>query len=218
MRIRKRLFSKKLFNKLPVAWPVLLALVVVGSSIVYRHTMDTPINPAAYAPLLDTIAKGESNGNYNAYYGNATNNDIRFTTMPVSDVLAWQDEYVKQGSYSSAVGKYQIIRPTLAGLVQQLSIDPTTRFDEALQDKMAIALLERRGAQEFIDNKLSRAQYAANLAQEWAALPKASGAEPHQSYYASDGVNKAHISISDVYDALAALQNQAGKPKNNEPT
>lgn len=186
-----------------------LAFFVLAVIVLQRQLAPPQVDPTTYTPLLNTIAKGESKGNYNAYYGNAGNKSIRFTDMSVGEVLKWQEDYVRQGSVSSAVGKYQIIRPTLAGLVRQLKLDPDTRFDEKLQDKLAITLLERRGVQAFIQKKLTREQFAANLAKEWAALPKASGASPHESHYAADGINKARISIDEIYQALAILENQA---------
>lgn len=168
--------------------------------------MPPKIDPAAYRPLLDTIAKGESNGNYNAYYGNASNTDLRFTDMSIAEVLKWQSEYVRQGSPSSAVGKYQIINKTLKGLVAKLDIDTQAKFDEAMQDRMAVALLEKRGSEDYASKKLSKQQFAANLAKEWAALPRVLGANPEQSYYAGDGINKVQISIDEVYRALATLE------------
>src|SRR5688500_6817427 len=171
--------------------------------------MPARIDPAAYSSLLTTIAKGESNGNYNAYFGNAANTAIHFTEMSVDEVLQWQEEYVRQGSPSSAVGKYQIVRPTLTGLVSELGIDPKARFDEAMQDRMAIALLERRGALAYVEKELTREQFAANLAKEWAALPKVTGMSPEESYYAHDGLNESRISVDEVYKALAMLESKA---------
>lgn len=184
-------------------------LVLLVAVVVYRYSMPTTINPAAYTPLLNTIAKGESNGNYNAYFGNAANTDIIFTEMPVGEVLQWQEAYVRGGSPSSAVGKYQIIRTTLNGLVHQLAIDLSMRFDEALQDRLAIALLERRGAVAYVEKELTREQFAANLAQEWAALPRVTGGNPAESYYAHDGLNKSGITVDELYAALTALENKA---------
>ncbi|HSX29467.1 MAG TPA: hypothetical protein VLE73_02810 [Candidatus Saccharimonadales bacterium] len=209
LRLGKIRSLKKFIKKIKPALPITIALVAIIGSIGYRHIMPFYINPTAYTPLLNTIAKGESNGNYNAYYGNAGNTSLLFTTMPVGEVLAWQDNFVRQGNSSNAVGKYQIIRPTLAGLVQQLRIDPSTPFSEQLQDKMAIALLERRGAQAFVQNKISREEFAANLAKEWAALPSVQGTSPNDSYYAGDGLNHAHISIDELFAALASLRQLA---------
>lgn len=205
LRTVRRVVRKKKSRKLLAV----AALVLLASFVVYKEAMPPKINPTAYTPLLTTIAKGESKGNYNAYYGNAGNTAIRFTEIPVSAVMEWQAAYVKQGSPSSAVGKYQIIRPTLAGLVAQLGIDPGTLFDESLQDRLAVALVERRGAVAFVQKELTREQFAANLAKEWAALPKATGDNPHESYYAHDGLNNSRIALDEVYAALDALEQQA---------
>lgn len=183
----------------------LAVLVATGITISERYYMLQSIEPSRYSKLLDTIAKGESNGNYNAYFGNSSNSSIRFTDMTIGQVLQWQAEYVQKGSPSSAVGKYQFMPTTLRGLMQERDIDQTARFDEKLQDELAIALLERRGAREFVANKLPREQFAANLAKEWAALPMVLGPNPQQSYYAGDGLNKVQISIDEVYQALDTL-------------
>ncbi len=155
--------------------------------------------------LLDTIARVESNNNYNAYYGNANNSEIQFTSMPVSEVLVWQRQFVEEGSPSSAVGRYQFIDSTLQGLVVQLDLDQNKIFDEALQDRLAMALLERRGLRDYVENKISREEFAHNLSKEWAALPKVIGENPSQSYYAGDGLNKARLSIEDIYASIDTL-------------
>jgi hypothetical protein len=201
--------SRRRRTKLVKVMPLAAAVLFACLGLMQRQPATVEINPAAYTPLLDTIAKGESRGNYNAYFGHATNKTLRFTEMSVADVLKWQENHVRQGNVSSAVGKYQIIRPTLLGLVRQLKLDTRIRFDQQLQDRLAITLLERRGAHAFVQNKLTREQFAANLAQEWAALPKARGTNPHESHYAGDGINKAHIRLDEIYQALATLQAQA---------
>jgi conjugal transfer mating pair stabilization protein TraG len=158
------------------------------------------------ADLLTTIAKVESKNNYNAYFGNAGNTSVQFTSMTVGEVLAWQEQFIEQGNPSSAVGRYQFIDSTLRGLVQQLKIDQTTKFDEALQDKLAVALLERRGIREYVSDKISREEFAHNLSKEWAALPRAIGDQPEQSYYANDGLNKAQLSVDEIYRSIATVR------------
>lgn len=157
------------------------------------------------AELLATIARVESKNNYNAYFGNANNTSVQFTDMTVGEVLAWQKQFVAQGSPSSAVGRYQFVDSTLEGLVRQLKIDRNVKFDAALQDRLADALLERRGIREYVTNKISREAFAHNLSQEWAALPKAIGENPDQSYYASDGLNKAQLSVKEIYASIATV-------------
>lgn len=189
-----------------IAATLLTALCLVATAGVVYKSMHPKINPTAYKSLLDTIGSGESKSNYNAYFGHSDNTEIRFTEMPIRDVLAWQEKYVQNGSPSSAVGRYQFLRPTLMGLVQQLDINQNARFTEALQDQLAITLMERRGSVEYVEKKITREQFAANLAKEWAALPKVTGPNPSESYYASDGLNASRVSIGAVYQALDQLK------------
>ncbi|HSH56169.1 MAG TPA: hypothetical protein VK983_05105 [Candidatus Limnocylindrales bacterium] len=207
--LKWRLLKRKLLRKKRQTSIVVAALaltLLIGFSYAQNYFMNSKIDNANFSHLLDTIAKGESRGNYNAYYGNASNTSILFTNMTVKQVLLWQEEYVKQGSPSSAVGKYQFIRPTLQGLVKEHGIDTEAKFDKQLQDELAIKLLERRGVGDYLDQKLSREEFAANLAKEWAALPRVIGPNPEQSYYAGDGLNKVQVSIADIFQALDTLK------------
>lgn len=204
-RLRPRFWYRRLRRSNTMTTTALAFVVAVIGMAIYQ-SMQPKIDPTAYTPLLTAIAQAESGGNYNAYYGNAANKTIRFTDMSVSDVLQWQKEYVSQGSVSSAAGRYQIIRPTLLKLVQELHIDPQTHFDEKLQDQMAIALLERRGSLEYVEKKITREQFAANLSKEWASLPKTTGPNPGESYYAADGINKSRVSINEIYNVLDQLK------------
>ena len=186
---------------------VLASVALVVSIIVYgsMHSR-VMINPTAYAPLLDVIATGESRGNYKAYYGNVANNTTDITGMTVNEVLEWQTNYVAQGSPSSAVGRYQIIQPTLLGLVDELELNGNEQFNEALQDRLAIALLERRGSIDFIKGDLTHQTFAHNLSKEWAALPRIIGDNPEASYYAGDGLNESHISSAEITAAIGQFK------------
>ena len=159
-----------------------------------------------YTTLLNTIAKGESNGNYNAYYGNAGNTTIAFTQMTIGEVMEWQRSYVARGNPSGAVGKYQFVSTTLQGLVRELHIKEDVRFNETLQDRLAIRLLERRGVGRYIDGEISREQLAHNLSQEWAALPRVLGGNPQASYYDGDGLNKVQVSVDQILAAIDSLR------------
>ena len=210
MDIWKRLFKLKHRNfrskKAKYRFLLLATAVLVTSIYAYTSTVPKKIDPQAYTPLLNTIAKGESRGNYNAYFGRPDNAEIQFTQMSVGEVLQWQENFVKSGQPSSAVGKYQFIRPTLAGLVKQKKLNPDTKFDEKMQDELAITLLERRGSIDYVNDKISREEFAANIAQEWAALPKIKGPNPDESYYAGDGLNKSRVNKDDVFKALHQLK------------
>jgi conjugal transfer mating pair stabilization protein TraG len=158
------------------------------------------------ADLRTTIAKAESNGNYNAYFGNSRNTEIQFTKMTIAEVFEWQRQFVAAGNASSAVGRYQFIDTTLQGLVKSKGIDPQSIFNEATQDVLADALLERRGLRDYIEGDLSRDEFAHNLSKEWAALPRVIGDSPAASYYAGDGLNASRTSIDEIYKAIATVR------------
>lgn len=184
---------------------IVLAIILVAGFFVYANTMTNrreSIHPAAHVPLLTLIARVESSDNYNAYFSNPNNSTIDFTSMSIEEVMAWQQDFVRQGSPSSAVGRYQIISTTLNDLVQELRIDTSEKFDKTMQDTLAIRLIERRGAVAYVNDEISREEFAANLAKEWAALPKIIGDNPQDSYYASDGLNKSRVKVNQVLEVI----------------
>lgn len=154
-------------------------------------------------PILDLIGKHESNGNYNIIYGGAVQ---PLTRWSLSQVQAFQDSLVKGGAASSAVGKYQFIRKTLAGLIDEMGLPLSQKFDETTQDSLALHLLKRRGLLLFLDGKISESTFILRLSQEWASLPKdASG----KSYYAGDGLNKALVNYASVQYAVRQVKGLA---------
>ncbi|MGB4768210.1 MAG: hypothetical protein WBP22_03040 [Candidatus Saccharimonas sp.] len=206
LRQKIRRFHKKL-QRYVRPLPYTVGLLVLGY-VMYAVYMDTPrqtIDPTSYRPLLQLIAKAESSDNYNAYYGSPRNQDVTFTNMTIQEVLDWQQDFIDRGSPSSAVGRYQIINTTLEGLVKHLGIPPTRTFDQNTQDQLAITLIERRGAKEYVMGKLSKEAFAANLAKEWAALPKTIGDSPNASYYSDDGLNKSRVQVAELLSAIQPI-------------
>lgn len=205
--IRKQLRRiKREFRNRKLVFFVVVAVIGMFGYASYMQNRRLTVDTTSYTSLLQLIARVESRGNYNAHFGNAHNTKIDFTQMSIAEVTKWQADYVRQGSPSNAVGKYQIISTTLDGLVRQLKLDPRQKFDQATQDKMAVALLERRGAEKYINKELTREQFAANLAMEWASLPKVIGQNPGDSYYASDGLNKSLIGVDEVLRAIEPIR------------
>lgn len=200
-RLKRRLTS----NRIKAAS---IALLLIAGAISYADYMSSRrliLDTHTAKPLLSLIGKVESNSNYNAHFGNPTNSQVKFTDMTVSEVLTWQNNFVNNGSPSSAVGKYQIINSTLQGLVAKLDIPSDQKFDEATQDKMAIALLEKRGVEQYVNNEITETEFAASLAKEWAALPKVTGENPEASYYDGDGLNKARVDSKEVIKAIEPI-------------
>lgn len=154
-------------------------------------------------PLLETIASRESGGDYNRIYG-AGHQTANLTGRTINEVLQWQS-----GRQFSAAGKYQIIRKTLQGLKDELGLSGNEMFDETMQDKMAVALLNGRGYEDYLNGDLSEGRFMRNLSMEWAALPKdMSGA----GYYDNDGVNHAGVSPATILTAMRHVKDQGVDP------
>ncbi len=159
-------------------------------------------------PLLELIGKHESGGDYNRVYGGKRPliNGKPITEVCVDDVIDWQEEQIRCGAKSTACGKYQIICKTLKGLKSEMGLTGNEIFDEKMQDRMAIKLMERRGLDKFVRGDLSEQAFMRNLSQEWAALPKdASGL----SFYHGDGLNRAGVAPETVLAAARVTKDRA---------
>jgi len=173
-------------------------------------------------PVLDLIGRYESRGDYEIVYGGIPKSQrpAQLTSMTIAQVLDWQRRVVSAGADSSAAGKYQIIRKTLDASVAALRMSTAQLFDKATQDQLAMHLLAGRGMQRFLDGQIDADDMALGLAKEWASLPVPSemrGASRQikagQSYYAGDGLNKAHATVAEVDQALAiARERYRSKP------
>jgi hypothetical protein len=117
-------------------------------------------------------------------------------------VQEFQSKMLGMGRESTAVGKYQIIKKTLAGLIAEGAVKPSDKFDAATQDKLAIALLERRGLRDYQSGKIKPNTFADNLAMEWASLPMSN----NRSYYAGIGSNKSGVDRDAVMQVIAAAK------------
>lgn len=172
-------------------------------------TLATLKNDPVANRILDFISGPESNGNYNAVWGNA-NNKEGLSKFSVAEILARQAATVRRGG-QSATGRYQFIRRTLAGLVEEMGIDPSTKFTPELQDTMALHLLKRRGLDKYRNGQITVEQFGNNLALEWASLPnlttyKSKDGKTRRegaSAYAGDGLNKSHVTTDAVRGVLA---------------
>lgn len=148
--------------------------------------------------LLNFIARYESAGDYNIMVGGKRG---KLTSMTIAEILDMQKDMIARGHESTAVGRYQYIRKTLAGTVTQMGLNiDNTKFDEKTQDSIAIQTLRTIGLEEWLAGKLDDGAFLNKVARVWASVPTTSGG----SYYAGVGSNKAGVK-SDV--ALNTLQN-----------
>ena len=157
-----------------------------GSQRNKNYQSEVSGTPGSLDRIQNLIGSVESRGNYNALVGGSTAN---LTDMTISEVF--QQQAQMQGNYqSTAVGKYQIIKGTLEGLVNKLGLDPnTTKFNPATQDMLAAELIKEKGYDKYQGGTLSKEQFLASLAKTWAGLP----ASPQGGYYDGQNGNKAGI-------------------------
>lgn len=119
--------------------------------------------------LLDFIAKGESQGNYNQLVSTRPGlpKTANLVDMTIDQVQKFQAGMLAQGYESSAVGKYQIVKDTLAGAAKQLGLDTaTTKFDQKTQDALAGALIANDTKGKSVPDAI------AALRHEWPSLNK----------------------------------------------
>jgi len=166
--------------------------------------------------LMELVGQKESNGDYNVAYGGKKD---KFTNMTIDEVLKWQDNYVKAGSESSAVGKYQIIRGTLRDLKKKMKLKGDEVFSPEMQDAMFVQLLKKRDYDKWVDGKIDDKEFANKLAKEFASFPVVNDMEVKnkqgkvlrklkrgESYYNKIAGNKALISPAQVTSALSSYK------------
>jgi muramidase (phage lysozyme) len=152
--------------------------------------------------LLDLICKHESGGNYNVVWNGCKVKPQNLTGMTVSEVMQWQRDEIARGSRSTAAGRYQIISGTMKGLVREMGLTGNEKFDEALQDRMAMQLLKRRGLDDYLGGRISQDKFMDNMAYEWASLKKSNG----RGAYDGDGLNASVNTLTRERAILTALR------------
>jgi muramidase (phage lysozyme) len=167
-------------------------------ALIRKHESDSAVAAQGVASAYDVVYSG---------IPKARRPQAPLTTYPVGEVIEWQQFVTGKGAASSAAGAYQVIRKTLTGLGLPLE----RVFDIACQDDAALILLDRRGWDDCEAGKMRPADFADMLAREWASLPvqKAQRGASRwvvrgMSYYAGDGLNKAHATPEEVMAAVAA--------------
>jgi conjugal transfer mating pair stabilization protein TraG len=162
----------------------------------------TSVTGGRKGAVLDLIAGAESRGNYNAWYGNARQDEVVLADLSLDQVRALQGDLVRANG-GSAIGRYQIIASTLDSLTGRLGLSGEEHFTPALQDRLALQLAADAGMPAWLDGRLSDERFAENLARVWAGLPSdGAGA----SYYAGIQGNRATVAWDDVLSALRDIR------------
>ena len=173
--------------------------------------------------LLDQISEGEGTTNKKATQekGDAvTAYDITFgygkytptkllsgknvqplSNLTIGEIKEVQLFMLKNGSSSTAVGKYQFIRGTLNELVNALGLPDNTIFSSDTQDKLAMQkLILNRGYDKWLNGKMSDNDFQKGLSKEWASI---ANPDTGKSYYHQ------HVGTSD--DQIKSIMNSIKK-------
>ena len=158
-------------------------------------------------PLLDFINSVESKVyGYESVSGEIPTNlkpTRKITSMTIGEILDYQ-ERIDADSGSEALGRYQIVEDTLRGfnnqdpergkekpLYERAGLSTSDLFSPENQDKLAIALINKRGLQSYLAGTMDIYKFGNSLAKEWAGLPVVSGPKTGLSHYDGDGLNSA---------------------------
>ena len=149
--------------------------------------------------LLNFIARYESAGDYNIMVGGKRGN---LTSMTIAEILDMQRSMIARGHESTATGRYQYIRKTLADTVAQMGLDTNTKFDEKTQDAIATHTLRTIGLEKWLSGQLDDSTFLNKVAQIWASIPKSTGGSAH----AGVGSNKAGLGADAALNTLQDIR------------
>ena len=164
---------------------------------------------ASSAPDLKTAIRRAESGNdygatFRAYLDGFSRRSEDITNMSINQVVQYQKDYIAhqrklgipETKRSAAVGAYQMLFPELAA--SKTGVPLTAKFNKENQDRMADYYLNVAGYQQFINGKITAAQFNDRLAGQFASLKTTSGG----GVYDSDGINRAYEDLLDLIKKL----------------
>ena|GEM_PF-5527126 len=165
--------------------------------------------PAEYRTILNIIGKAEAGRlNYDAVVLSVRIQPPKPPTLlTLSEINTW---IAATPGQNHAIGRYQFVPDTLRRMITKAALRPSQRFTPAIQDRLAMQLIDEAGFAAYQAGRLSPKKFIDNLAAIWAGLPLANG----KSVHAGVGDNKATVSRGSV---LAALPSQNAVTVPSEP-
>lgn len=184
----------------------------------------------AHSEFGNLIAMKESSDNYNICNktkgGYQLINNVKVIELTIEEIQKKQKD-----RDLFAVGRYQLVPDTLNDAVEKLALDVNQKLDEEMQDKIFDEYLIKIKRPKIIaylenDGSIEDAMYVS--AMEWASIGVEKGkrisdkvvkkegkiiktirhAEGGESYYAGDGLNKAHITPEQIKTVLKNSKNE----------
>jgi hypothetical protein len=141
----------------------------------------------------------------------------------LGEIKAFQSRSRDSSGQLWATGRYQIIPSTLIGVQNRLGLPNSTVYNQAIQDKMALDLLnERRDIKSYLEGKVDDSEAnlqkaALQVAKIWSSVGvpyamqgKKKWIQKNESYY-SGGGDRASVSTESVQSALRFLRKGFGQ-------
>jgi hypothetical protein len=165
------------------------------------RTEQRAIKEIVMASTLKEIAdaEGTEDQGYNIVFGtprggsssrfinptDANNKTMKLTSMTLKELDTFQRKLinatrdkvngVQPGYGTSAVGKYQVTRPTLELARTKLGYSRKEwnklKYTPELQEQIGRVLLEHRGIDKMLEGKMTPKKFRINLSNEWASIP-----------------------------------------------
>lgn len=147
--------------------------------------------------LMNLIGQHESGNDYDRVVG-TPKGSFHLTDMTIGELMDFQRDRIRSGK-NSASGRWQINLETLKEFYQKAGLSLSDKFSPANQDKLFMALMNRRGAySKYMRGEITKGELANDMAKTWAALPMESG----RSYYDGVNGNMAGVSRSDFLSSI----------------
>lgn len=185
----------------------------------------------SHSEFGNLIAKKESSDDYNKCNqtkgGLKVINNIKVVNLTISEM---QEKQKNRDVF--AIGRYQLIPTTLNSAILSLSLDTNKKLDEEMQDKIFdeyLIKIKRPNIIAYLEGSGTVEDAMYDSAKEWASIGVEKGrrikdkkvidkngkktkiaryAQGGESFYADDGLNKAHITPEEIKATLINSKNE----------
>jgi hypothetical protein len=156
--------------------------------------------------LASFVGGAETGGRYDAYNKDGGSGDPTLLQTNISDLRSYMNR--NHPNSSGAVGAYQFMPETAAGLATELGLDPTrTKFTPDVQKQLHMYHLNKLGYSDYVSGKMSKEEFGKNIAQQYRAVP-----DPRTGFTYSDSAasrNRAQVTNAQFLQALEASKTGA---------
>jgi len=150
---------------------------------------------------LKGFLASESNGNWNAWFGNSGNTED-LSRLSLGDILKRQ---ARPGD--DAAGLIQIVPGTLKGMISKYGYSRNTKFTPQVQTEMALLLMKEKGLDKWLKGDMPDGAFADRLAQVWAGFKTSKGVGVYDGVGPNRGTQDQSVTVRKLSE-LRTLMDQ----------